>query len=141
MLLADFDSCVTAVNNKRVTVMAVNILTNIPKHKVTANPRIDPVPNQNNTTVAIKVLTFESIIVEKALSNPPSIAAFKLCPRRRSSSIRSKIITFASTAIPMVKINPAIPGNVNVAPNSFNPEKKINAYKAKAILAMTPGNR
>ena len=32
-----------------------------------------------------------------------------------SSLILSKIKTFASTAIPTVKIIPAIPGNVNVA--------------------------
>ena len=46
-----------------------------------------------------------------------------------SSLILSKISTFASTAIPTVKIIPAIPGSVNVASNSVNiPTNKIRFY-------------
>ena len=50
----------------------------------------------------------------------------------------SKINTFASTAIPTVKITPAIPGNVKVAPIMVNNPKSINRLEIKAILATTP---
>ena len=43
-----------------------------------------------------------------------------------SSFILSKIKTFASTAIPTVRIIPAIPGNVKVASNKVKTPKRIN---------------
>ena len=56
-------------------------------------------------------------MVIKALSYPASIELNGGVPFLNSSLILSNIITFASTAIPTVNINPAIPGKVNVAPS------------------------
>ena len=104
--------------------IAVNILNTIPKPKVIAKPLIGPLPKKNNTTAAIIVVTFESRIVAKALENPESIAFLKVLPLRNSSLNLSKIKTLASTAIPIDKIIPAIPGRVKVASNNFNENNK-----------------
>ena len=50
--------------------IAVNIEIIIPIIKVCANPFTVPVPNQNNTTAAINVVTLPSIIAGNALENP-----------------------------------------------------------------------
>ena len=55
-----------------------------------------------------------------------------------SSFILSKIKTFASTAIPTVKIIPAIPGKVKVASNKVKIPTNKNKFKIKAILAIKP---
>ena len=55
-----------------------------------------------------------------------------------SSLILSKISTFASTAIPTVKIIPAIPGKVRVASNIVKTPTSINKFEIKATLAITP---
>ena len=73
------------------------------------------------------------------------IPAFKISsgdltdlPLRNSSLILSKIITLASTDIPTVKINPAIPGRVNVASsNARTPNNKIKVHKTEK-LAIKP---
>jgi hypothetical protein len=53
---------------KRVTNIAVNIDVIIPSDRVTANPLIGPDPNINKNRAANKVVKFESIMVEIALS-------------------------------------------------------------------------
>ena len=55
-----------------------------------------------------------------------------------SSLIRSKIKTFASTAIPTVKITPAIPGNVKVASNNVKMPINIKRFEINDILAIIP---
>ena len=47
--------------------------------------------------------------------NPVSTAGTTAFPARNSSRMRSKIRTLLSTAIPMVRIMPAIPGRVRTA--------------------------
>ena len=63
-------------------------------------------------------------------------------PENTSSLNRSKIRILASTATPMDKIIPAIPGNVIVAlkplPNTSN---KSITYTSNAILATIPEKR
>ena len=54
------------------------------------------------------------------------------------SLILSKIITFASTDIPMVKIIPAIPGKVNTALKEAKIPKMNKMFTAKAISAYKP---
>ena len=55
-----------------------------------------------------------------------------------SSLILSKIKTFASTAIPTVKIIPAIPGKVNVASKIVRTPINISKLAIKAVLAINP---
>ena len=88
---------------------------------VTANPFTGPVPNWNKINEVIRVVTFASTIAEKAFWNPSSTAVRVALPKDNSSRIRSKIKTFASTAIPIERIRPAIPGNVNVALKAAKP--------------------
>ena len=57
-----------------------------------------------------------------------------------SSFILSKIKTFASTAIPTVKIIPAIPGNVKVSSKIVRIPKRRTRLIIKAELAMIPKN-
>ena len=121
-----------------VTTIAVNIDDITPIDSVTANPLIGPVPKINNIIDAIKVVIFASAIVEKAFLYPSSIEANGVEPLATSSFILSKIKTFASTAIPTVKIIPAIPGNVNVAPNNVNIPTKKNRLASNVTLAIKP---
>jgi hypothetical protein len=121
-------SCLTQIDNSLglffrshidtislVIINAVNTEVTIPIDKVTANPLTGPVPKKNKTNEAIRVVILASRIVPKDLEYPDSTAAKGLLPLKYSSLIRSKIITFESTAIPIVKTMPAIPGNVKVA--------------------------
>ena len=86
----------------------------IPIARVLANPLIVPVPNIRSTTAAISVVTLPSIIAERALWKPLSTACLTVAPAPSSSFIRVKITTFASTAIPIESMIPAIPGRVRV---------------------------
>ena len=63
-----------------------------------------------------------------------------LFPNLNSSLILSKIITFASTAIPSERINPAIPGKVSVASIKFRQANVINPKIMIAKSAIIPGN-
>ncbi len=67
-------------------------------------------------------------IVENALSKPSSITCLRGRPALVSSRIRSKIIIKESTAMPRVKIIPAIPGRVSVAPTRPSTEKIIATF-------------
>ena len=55
-----------------------------------------------------------------------------------SSLILSKIRTFASTAIPTVKIIPAIPGNVRVASNKVRMPNSIKRLIINVKLVIKP---
>ena len=65
--------------------------------------------------VANKVVTFASITVILALEYPISACNTDFSSVFNSSFILSNIKTLASTAIPTVRIIPAIPGKVSVA--------------------------
>lgn len=97
-----------------VTVMAVNIETKIPIAKVKANPLTEPEPNEYKTIQVIIEEKFESRIEGQALKKPSFIACTYSLPPLISSFIRSKINTLASRAIPIDKINPAIPAKLKV---------------------------
>ena len=104
----------------RVTNKDVKRLESKPIVKVTANPLIGPEPNWKSMKAAIRVVELESIIALKALLKPFEMAACIGLPFAISSRILSLIRTFASTAIPRVKIIPAIPGSVRVTWDSGN---------------------
>ena len=110
----------------------------MPNDKVTANPLTGPEPNPNNITAAISVVTLASIIVFNACLYPISTEAIGERPDLISSLILSNIKTLASTAIPIVKTIPAIPGNVKVAWIKVKIAYKINKLNINAIFAKTP---
>lgn len=98
-----------------VRVMAVNIEDKIPIVRVTAKPLITPCPNMYRKKAAIRVVRLESRMVAKAWVKPCLIAYCGVEFIFSSSLIRSKIRTFVSTAMPRVRMIPAIPGMVRVA--------------------------
>ena len=49
--------------------------------------------------------------------------------------------TLASTAMPMVRIMPAMPGNEKVKPNMAITPKRITPFTAKPKSAMMPAKR
>ena len=110
----------------------------MPSESVTENPLIGPEPKTNKRTAAINVVTFASNIVEIALLNPSFIASNGLEFFDNSSFILSKIKTLASTAMPIVKTIPAIPGRVNVAPIVPNKDIIIKILIINEKLAMNP---
>ena len=74
----------------------------------------------------------------EALLKPLSTADGTIFPCLNSSLIRSKINTLESTAIPIKRIKPAIPGNVKVALNRAKPATNKIKFKIKAIIAFSP---
>lgn len=67
------------------------------------------------------------MIAESAFLKPVAIADLTDTPLASSSLIRALMITLASTAIPIPRIIPAIPGNVNV---------KLNTLRIRSIPAV-----
>lgn len=65
---------------QRLTKIAVNNEAKIPIDRVTANPRIGPVPNWNKNTAAISVVMFASSTDERAFPKPASIADLTVLP-------------------------------------------------------------
>ena len=94
------------------------------------NPLTGPDPKINRIIAAIIVVMFASKIVIFDFEYPLSKAIKLFFSLVVSSYILSKIKTFASTAIPTVKIIPAIPGRVRVASNNV----KILISKIKLII-------
>ena len=118
--------------------MDENIDARMPIDKVTAKPFTDPVPSKYKNNATIKVVILESIIVLKASEKPLSIATIFFLLFFISSFILSKIRTLASTAIPIVRTIPAIPGKVKAEPINANKEITIAMLTIKAKMAITP---
>ena len=87
---------------------------------------------------AIKVVIFASKIVVLDFVYPLSKATILLFSDFDSSLILSKINTLASTAIPIVKTIPAIPGSVKVALIIVKIDNKIIKLKINAMFAKIP---
>ena len=85
---------------------------------VTAKPLTAPVPTYIRIKDVSKVVMLESNTAEKARSYPISTAVRSLWPFSSSSRMRSKTSTLASTAMPMVRMIPAMPGKVSVQLNA-----------------------
>jgi len=86
---------------------------------VNAKPLIRDVPNQKRMRAVMKFEILESRIENQAREKPVETASAMLRPERNSSLTRSKISTFASTAMPIEIINPAIPAAVSVTGKSL----------------------
>ncbi len=112
-------------SNVRVTKIEVNNDTKIPMIKVRAKPRTEPVPNQNKIPAVIRELALLSRTDVQARLNPSSMEVSKLLPQDNSSLIRSKMRMLASTAIPMDRINPAMPARVRVTGMSLKILREI----------------
>jgi hypothetical protein len=84
--------------------------------------------------------TCVSRIVRNTRSKPADTACrgpFAVCS---SSLIRSKIKTLESTPIPIVRMNPAMPGSVIVAPiYAINPSRRIR-FTTIETSALMPDN-
>ena len=76
-----------------------------------------------------------------AFSKPALTAVLTVLPTPNSSLIRVKIMTFASTAIPIDRIIPAIPGSVSVMWSVFRKNSSRIVYNVSAIEARNPGTR
>ena len=109
----------SAFNNVLVIVSAVNMDTTTPSASVCAKPLIVPEPIKPSTAAAISVVIFPSRIAESAFWNPILSAVFTVFPVAISSRIRAKMITLASTAMPMDRMIPATPGSVSVMSNPY----------------------
>ncbi len=74
----------------------------------------------------ISEATLESRIEDQARSKPAKKASCLGLPQRNSSLILSKIKMLASTAMPMERINPAIPAKVKVTGINLKIARTIN---------------
>ena len=103
-----------AKRNVREIIIAVSMEIKTPKPKVRAKPFIEDVPNQKRIIAVMMEEMFESRIESHARENPSCIESLRDFPLFSSSFILSNIKMFASTAIPIERINPAIPAAVSV---------------------------
>ena len=110
----------------------------MPIPRVTENPLTGPDPIINKITAAINVVMFASRIVVFDLEYPLSKANIWFFSYFSSSLILSYIKTLASTAIPTVRIIPAIPGKVKVASNKVKTPSNNNRLKIRVTLAINP---
>ena len=108
---------------------------------VVANPRIGPVPKAYSTIPVIIVVKFESKIAEKALLYPSASDREMDLPARSSSLMRSKISTLASTAIPSVSTNPAIPERVSTEWKEASTPSVKKLFTTSAPSASRPGTQ
>lgn len=111
--------------NVLVTVMAENMDTKTPRTKVSANPSIKLEPNQKRIIPVMMLEILESRIESHARENPSFIEVEISLPCLNSSLVLSAIRILASTAIPIERINPAIPAAVSVIGISLNTKSII----------------
>ena len=106
--------CNAISNIVRDTNTDVNTLASNPIASVVAKPRMALVPNWNRKAAAMSDVTCVSTSVNHTRVKAAFTAARGVAAAASSSLIRSKINTLESTPMPMVKINPAMPGSVSV---------------------------
>ena len=81
------------------------------------------------------------MIADNAFLYPDWIAPDTDLPRAISSLIRANVITLASTAIPIERIIPAIPGKVSVISKRSRQITINTTYNERASEAATPGTK
>ncbi len=133
----------SALHQKRTRVQRrdARSVPRIPMVRVTANPLTDPDACQNRMMAVMSVVTLASKIATNAFSYAAAMADFTDLPRSSSSLIRSYMRTLASTATPMVRMMPAIPGRVNDAPNAAMAPKRMTMLTRRPMSAMMPEKR
>ena len=126
---------------RRVVVIALNKLMTTPIKSESAKPCTKLDVKKYKTAHVIIVDAFESLMDVHALRKPSSIAAACGIPFFNSSFVRSNTSMFASTAMPMDRMNPAIPESVIVIGTSLYTPIVIAVYTRSAIDANTPSVR
>ena len=99
----------------RVITRAEKTEVRMPMARVTAKPRTGPVPTFIRIRAVRSVVTLASMMADRACLKPFWADCRALWPFSASSRIRSKIRMLASTAMPTVRMIPAMPGRVRVA--------------------------
>ena len=82
-----------------------------------------------------------AMMVLMALWKPAFMEAVNVFPRASSSLNRSNMITLASTAIPIPRMIPAMPGNVSCILKSTSTSTIRKMYTVNATQATNPGRR
>ena len=102
-----------------------------PMNSVVAKPTMmlaaKVLPNHHRIAQVIMVEMLESRMEGQAREKPASTAALIERPPRSSSFMRSKIRILASTAMPMDRINPAMPASVSVTGMILNVARTTSA--------------
>src|SRR3989344_2167063 len=129
------------ISKIRVTKIAENMLTTMPRASVRANPLINDVEKMNKMAQTISEFKLLSRMDGQARLNPSAMLAGRLLLCKISSFMRAKIRMLASTAMPMDKINPPMPANVNVTGTNLKIERTTATYTSKATEAIKPGKR
>ena len=120
---------------------AVKRLARSPIARLTANPFTGPLPKYIRITAQSSVVKLPSSTAEKAFSYPRLTALANVLPAFSSSRMRSKTSTLASTAMPRVRMIPAMPGMVIVAPNAAIAPRMSTTLTASAATAITPARK
>jgi hypothetical protein len=96
------------------------------------------IPNTNNIRATIKPVTLLSQIADQDFENHTLLASSNFFPTFNSSLILSKMRIFASIAIPILKIKPAIEARVSVIQNDLITVSTKITYENNAIDAIKP---
>ena len=123
-----------------VSTIAENIDMRTPRPRVSAKPLISDVPNQKRISAVKIEEMFESRIENQARSKPVRTASAIVRPSFNSSFILSNTNTFASTAIPIEIMNPAIPAAVSVTGINLKSANIIKIKNDRDTTATMPGN-
>ena len=129
-----------ANKNVRDTVIAVNMEMSTPRPRVKAKPLMADVPSQKRMIAVIIDEMFESRIESQAREKPSWSASSIDFPLFNSSFILSKIRMLASTAMPIERINPAIPAAVNVTGITLKTASDKMTYITRESEAIIPGS-
>ncbi len=124
--------------NSCVMTTAVKMLMTIPIIRVRAKPLTEVVPTSYSTTAAIRVVICASSTVVSAFLKPALTATRMDLPAMISSLMRAKMMTLASTAIPMDRIRAAMPGSVSTTPMPTIDHRNRTTYSMSAISATRP---
>ena len=116
--------CPSAPSAACVASTAVNSDTSVPMPSMNANPLTSAVASANRMKAVMNVTTLASTMAAKPRLYPVAIPEMIERPARISSLTRSKITMLASAATPIVRISPAMPGNVSVIGMSLMSAKK-----------------
>ena len=109
----------------------------MPMARVKANPRMMLEPNQNKMAQVMREEMLESRIELQARWKPSSMALPRSRPAFNSSFRRSKIKTLASTAMPIDRMNPAMPAKVKVMENILKTSGILSKTRFKSLFDNT----
>ena len=127
--------------SRRVITTTAKTVVAMPIIRVVAKPRTGPVPKYLRIAAVRKVVTLESMIADRAFSKPSLAAWAGLRPFSASSRMRSKIRMLPSTAMPTVRMIPAMPGSVSVACSATIAPISSSRLAISAMQAKTPSRR